>query len=384
MLQISEILKSVTQNRENFVEKTPTRFLKDFPPVIVWNVNNYCNMSCPHCYASAKMKKNANELTHETMLKIIDRLDEYGIKIIIFSGGEPLLRDDLFELISYAKSKQMSCHLSTNGTLIDDDMAVKIKKTGVQYVGISIDGMPSFNDDYRGLENGYNLALNGAIASKKQGLKVGLRITVSQKNLNQVYPLLQVSLDNDIDRFYISHLVYGGRGANFSKFDVSPQDTRKSMIEIFDTAVEYLEKGHKLQIVSGGNDIDGVLLYKYVQERFSQEKASHVLEILEKKGGNSAGEKVLNIDHKGIVHPDQFWQHEYCGNIITEPLKKILQMPLLQQLKNRTQYLKGKCKMCAFVDICRGSHRERALKSYNDLWMPDPACYLEPEELAHI
>ena len=380
MLQISELLKIVIEKGINHKKYrkhlNPLRFRMDLPPVVVWNVNNTCNMTCPHCYSSAKIHSQSDEIIQKEALYIIDSLKAFGITVIIFSGGEPLLRNDLIYLIEYANNLGITCHLSTNGTLITQDIAHKLKEAGVKYVGVSIDGLDGFNNKYRGMENAFKLSWDGILNAQNAGMATGIRITVTSYNADQVMPLMELAIRHHIPRFYLSHLVYGGRGEAYSKYDMDKNNNKKLMKALFDKAVEHIENEIPLSIVTGGNDADGVFLYLYVKKLFGEEKANILYDLLEARGGNSAGEKIINIDYKGNVHPDQFWQTSECGNILHETLSNILQSELIQSLKNRKLFLKGDCKDCEYMSICRGSHRERALVTFGDLWLTDPSCYI--------
>lgn len=383
MLLITDLLKKVLFKEDfhrNFSISNQIRFGVEAKPIVVWNVNEICNMSCPHCYASAKKGwKNTIELSNEEAKKVIDKLYQYGIKILIFSGGEPLLRKDLFGLIQYAKNLGFQCHLSTNGVLITKEIAKKLKELNISYVGVSIDGLPDFNDSYRGLPDAFKKAKEGLEYLQEFNIKTGIRITLSKKNQDQLFPLIDFAIKNSINRFYISHLLYSGRGTSYINEDLSIFEVREIMNKIFDLSIKFIKENYKLSIVSGGNDVDGAFLILYIYKKFGKEKALEFYNILEKRKGNTAGEKIINIDHLGNIHPDQFWRNYTMGNILNQSLEEIFQDPLIQQLKEREKYL-YECKNCFFLKICRGSHRERALFIKNDLWAKDPACYLTEEE----
>ncbi|GMT49663.1 MAG: heme d1 biosynthesis radical SAM protein NirJ1 [bacterium] len=394
MLQSTELLKLIiSQNpygtqaskdldsNNTLINRSALRFKADMPPIVVWNVNNQCNMTCPHCYSSAKVHSGHKEITIQEACQIIDALKVYGISTLILSGGEPLLREDLFDIIQYAKDCEITCHLSTNGSLITAEKAKKLKVAGIKYVGISVDGFPGFNDAYRGLKDAFDLAFLGTLNSKDAGLHTGIRMTVTTGNHGHVFPLLGRVQDLQIPRFYLSHLVYGGRGKSYSKNDLERNQTRQLMQSLFDKSIDFIENGKAISIVSGGNDGDGIFLYLYVKERFGDDQAEQLLKLLEKRGGNSAGEKMINIDHKGNVHPDQFWQTSDCGNILGQSLDEIFQSQLMKDLRARVHHLEGRCGRCCYTYICRGSHRERALVVYNNLWAEDPACYLTDQEI---
>lgn len=381
MLQITELFKAIHSpiSTEELIHKTSHRYSMNEAPVIVWNVNKKCNMSCPHCYISAQKNPESDGVNTGDAFKIIDSLKKSGVKIIIFSGGEPLLRDDLFELIRYAKSLNFSCHLSSNGVLIDQKKAHELKEIGIQYVGISIDGIAEFNNSYRGLDNAYNLAMNGLRFSREAGLSTGIRITLSKQNQNYLFPLIETANREGFGRFYISHLLYSGRAKYYAKHDLSTSEARYWMIQIFDFAMDNFEK-NSISLVTGGNDSDGSLLYLYVKEKLGMDKAERLMRLLELRGGNSAGEKIFNVDCNGDVHPDQFWQIETCGNLLKNTLEEISKVDIVQKLKKRNQLLEGKCSTCKFLSICRGSHRERAFAVTGNIWASDPACYLTESE----
>ena len=357
------------------------RYGAGFAPVVVWNVTNVCNMACPHCYSAAKHKPGPGELTHSQATRLIDNLARGGVRILIFSGGEPLLRPDTLDLIRYAGDKNILCHLSTNGVYLTTNTVLELKDAGVGYVGVSLDGMPDFNDDYRKLKDAYNLALSGVLRARDAGMITGVRMTLSQTNRSHLDPLLDMAKSEDLSRFYISHLVYSGRGKGYARHDLTPERSAELMNDLFEKAFELARRDERLKIVTGGNDVDGALLYKFVKAKLGDLPAQQVYKALQRKGGNSAGEKMINIDEKGLVHPDQFWRDLTLGNILESELSDILNCDWALKLRNRSAYLKGKCAECKFIDICRGSHRERALAATGDVWAPDPACYLGEEEV---
>ncbi|MBI3394802.1 MAG: radical SAM protein [Spirochaetia bacterium] len=376
------ITDSLHQILEHDSPKTDTagRYQANPPPVVIWNVTNTCNMACPHCYSTAKRAVSADELSHEDALQLVDDLAAAGIRVLIFSGGEPLLRPDLFDLIQKANEQGIHCQLSTNGVLIDPAAAGRLKSAGVRYVGVSIDGLPDVNDTYRGLDGAYERALDGIRNSMRAGINAGLRITVSRINVSHVDSLLELCIKENIQRFYVSHLVYSGRGAGFSRNDLSPDEARAFVTHLFDRALELVERRSPVRIVTGGNDSDGVLLLLYVMQRYGEAATARLQTLLARRGGNSAGEKVINIDHKGNVHPDQFWRSVSMGNVKEDSLLSILKSPLVETLRNRTRYLKGKCASCAALPLCRGSHRERAEAAFGDIWAEDPSCILTDQD----
>ncbi len=382
MLPISDVLEVAMGGRDAGALSTANPARYDMrAPVIVWNTTNQCNMACPHCYSSAKYKKPKDDLTPEQALQAIDRLAEGGVRILIFSGGEPLLRPDLPDLIAYASERGLACQLSSNGVLLDEKRVQVLKHAGVRYVGVSIDGLAPFNNQYRRYADGFQLALDGLRRVRDAGLKTGVRMTVTKRNEDHLNALIELSDQENFDRFYLSHLLYEGRGAGCAEQDLNQVSCRSLMDSIFLKARLLIEAGSPLRLVTGGNDADGVYLYRHCRGRFGADAAQRVRELLQLRGGNSAGEKVLNIDHRGDVHPDQFWRSLYAGNILESSLDEIRNHPRLRALRNRVQRLKGRCGICRHVNLCRGSHRERALQVHGDMWASDPACYLLDSEV---
>lgn len=346
-------------------------------PVVVWNICQHCNMTCPHCYAAASIKPSPGDLTTEQGRDLLKQLAEAGTKVIVFSGGEPLLREDLFELAEYARELGLSPHLSTNGTLIDDEVAERLAKVGIVYVGISIDGPQAFNDAHRGLEQGFDLAIRGLRAARRAGIKTGLRMTLMRSNMAFLDEMLEVARAES-DRFYVSHLLYSGRGAALASDDLTPSETHAMLLRYFETAKRLLEEGDPLQLVTGSNDSDGVLLVRWLREQYG-ERAERVHELLTRRGGNSAGEKILCVDPRGRVYPDPFWRTTSLGDFKTQTFAEILRHPLREELRTREDRIGGRCATCPDQAICRGSHRERALAVHGSIWAEDPACVAHPE-----
>jgi len=385
MLPVSDLIE-VARSRgsgEELRARAPRRFDGSgvHAPVIIWNVCMHCNMTCPHCYAAAVSEPSPTDLSHEEALRLLDEMAACGVKIVIFSGGEPLLRGDLLELMAHAKSLGISPQLSSNGVLIDEAMAARLKQRGVDYVGVSVDGLQDFNDDYRGMQGGTEAALRGLRCAKAAGMRTGLRMTLTTRNVAQLPEMVEVAHSVAVDRLYISHLVYSGRGFKVSDEDLSREVARATLTRLFEIAEHNLAAEAGTRITTGSNDSDGPFLLRWVEERYGAEAAAPVEELLVQRGGNSAGERILNIDARGRVHPDQFWRAAVLGDVRKQPFAEILEHPMREELRGRVERLTGRCAECSYNPICRGSHRERALALYRDPWASDPACVMEDREI---
>ena len=385
MLPVTDLLEVARGRAASAVlrARAPQRFgdALERAPVIVWNVCTHCNMACPHCYAAAVAKPTPTDLDTDEALRLLDDLAQCGVRILVFSGGEPLLRPDLFRLLRHASDLGISPQLSSNGVLLDESVAQRLAEAGVAYAGISIDGPQDFNDAYRGLEGGYEAALRGLRFAKAAGLRTGMRMTLTRLNVENLTAMVDVAAEAGADRFYVSHLLYSGRGFRVASDDLSRAEARATLRRLFERADALLDADQGPRIVTGSNDSDGPFLLRWIEERRGRDARASVQKLLVERGGNSAGERILNIDARGRVHPDQFWRSAVLGDVRKQPFAEILRHPLREELRNRLDHITGRCAACSERALCRGSHRERALARHRDAWASDPACVMEDAEI---
>jgi 12,18-didecarboxysiroheme deacetylase len=359
------------------------QFSKDKRPVIVWNVTRRCNLKCVHCYAHAKDVHFENELTTEQGKELIDDLADFGAPVMLFSGGEPLVRKDLPQLAAYAVDKGMRAVISTNGTLITPKMARTLKEIGLSYVGISLDGMQEINDRFRGVMGAFRSALEGIRNSQDAGIKVGLRFTINKFNVGEIPKIFQLLEEMDIPRVCFYHLVYAGRGTELVKEDLSHDATREALDLIIDETRRLYEKGKPKEVLTVDNHADGPYVYLRLLKE-DPRRAKEVLELLKWNEGNNSGRGIGCVSWDGEVHADQFWRHYSFGNIKERPFSQIwtdTSEALLGKLKEKKKHVKGRCATCRWLDVCGGNFRVRAEAVSGDVWAPDPACYLTDEEI---
>ncbi|HSO71362.1 MAG TPA: 12,18-didecarboxysiroheme deacetylase [Thermodesulfobacteriota bacterium] len=359
------------------------QFSADKKPVVVWNMTRQCNLKCVHCYAQAKGTPNENELSTAEGTILIDDLSRFGAPVMLFSGGEPLMRPDLPELAQYAVSKGMRAVISTNGTLITREKARIFKNIGLSYVGISLDGLKEINDRFRGVPGAFAQALEGIRNCREAGIKVGLRFTVNKRNADQVGPMFDLLRQEKIPRVCFYHLVYSGRGSQLREEDLDHAETRQVVDLIADRTKELFDQGLEKEVLTVDNHADGPYLYLRLLKEGSL-RAPEVLELLQMNEGNSSGRGIGCVSWDGQVHADQFWRHYSFGNIRQRPFSEIWQdisNPLMARLKEKKKYVTGRCAKCRWLDICGGNFRVRAEAATGDLWAPDPACYLTDEEI---
>jgi 12,18-didecarboxysiroheme deacetylase len=359
------------------------QFSKDKKPVVVWNVTSCCNLTCTHCYASVG-QNTGHELSTPQALAVIDDLAAFGCPVLLFSGGEPFVRPDILTLARYATQKGLRVVFSTNGTLIDEKLAAEIKSIGVSYVGISMDGMEAIHDQFRNRKGAFKLALAGIRHCREAGVKVGLRVTMTQDNVKDIPAIFDLMEAERIPRLCLYHLVYCGRGAELAALDLPPEVRRATLDLIIDRTKRLHDQGFPVEVLTVDNHCDGPYLYL----RMLREKnplAEDVMTLLKMNAGNSTGLGIACISWDGTVFPDQFWRTKPVGNVLEKPFSEIWGNPppdsLLYNLRRKKELVTGRCVTCRFLDICGGNFRARAEAATGDLWGVDPACYLTDEEI---
>lgn len=353
-------------------------------PVVVWNSTRTCNLKCRHCYMSSDAKKYQNELTTAEAKQFIDDLADFNVPVLLFSGGEPLIRPDFFELADYAAKKGVRPTLSTNGTLITPEVARKIKDIGVGYVGISLDGLREVNDKFRGKAGAFEAAMNGIKNCVAVDQRVGLRFTINHHNIQELENIFDFIEEENINRVCFYHLVYSGRGNQMMDEDVTAEESRRAMDIIIRRTRDFEERGLKKEILTVDNHCDGVYMYLKALQEGKDELAQQIKKYIAMNGGNRSGMAFAEVDPLGYVHPDQFTQHHTFGNVRERKFGDIWRdttNPIMAGLKDRKPLLKGRCSKCKFLDNCNGNFRTRAEARTGDFWESDPSCYLTDEEI---
>ncbi len=374
----------ISQYMQEIKSPTPLGPRRQPPgPVVIWNLIRRCNLTCKHCYSISADTDFPGELSTAEVYQVMDDLRGFHVPVLILSGGEPLMRRDIFDISRRAKQMGFYVGLSTNGTLIDESNIERIAGIGYDYVGISIDGLRATHDRFRRLEGAYDASMHAIRLCHARGIKVGMRFTMTQDNAVELPELLNLMEVEGIDKFYLSHLNYAGRGNINRKDDVILKTTRWAMDLLFDKCWDYTQRGLHKEFVTGNNDADGVYLLFWVGKHFP-----HLEDPMRAKlaqwGGNSSGVNIANIDNLGNVHPDTFWWHYSLGSVKQRPFSQIWQDvsdPLMAGLKASPRTIKGRCGACQYFDVCGGNTRVRAHQLTSDPWAEDPACYLTDEEI---
>lgn len=361
------------------------QFSADKKPVVVWNVTSRCNLSCAHCYASVGEVHDTCDLDTRAAKAVLDDLAAFKCPVVLFSGGEPLLRPDLPELVAYAVSRGLRAVVSSNGTLLDANAAKRLKEAGTTYVGISVDGRPDVHDRFRGVPGAFERTLEGIRACQAAGLKVGLRHTITADTAEDIPFLFELMTAESIPRICFYHLVSTGRAADESVPDLDAAETRRVVDEIIDRTAELDRLGKHKEVLTVDNHCDGPHLYLRMLREGREAAAARVLELLRMNGGNSTGQGIASIGWDGAVYPDQFWRTQLLGNVRDRPFSAIWgdsNSALLNELRHKSEHVTGRCQTCRFLDVCGGNFRARAEALTGQRWGVDPACYLTDEEIA--
>jgi heme d1 biosynthesis radical SAM protein NirJ len=352
-------------------------------PVVIWNLIRRCNLTCKHCYATSADKDFPGELSTGQVYEVMEDLRSFGVSVLILSGGEPLMRPDIFDISRRAKEMGFYVGLSTNGTLITEDNISAIAGLDYNYVGISIDGMRETHDKFRRKQGAFDESMRGIRLCQEQEIKVGLRFTLTQDNAAELPDLLRLLEQQNIDKFYLSHLNYAGRGNKNRKDDLHHRMTRDAMDLLFSTCLDQIARGVHIEYVTGNNDADGVYLLQWAREHLP-EQAGRLQQMLQRWGGNASGVNISNIDNLGNVHPDTMWWEYTLGNVKERPFSEIWQDvsdPLMAGLKQKPRPIEGRCAECRYLAICGGNTRTRAWQLTGNFWAEDPGCYLDDDEI---
>ena len=359
------------------------QFSADDRPLVVWNMTKRCNLKCRHCYSDAAEEAADHELSTAEAKAFIHDLAAMKVPVLLFSGGEPLMREDVFALACFAARQGLRPVLSTNGTLITPAVAKQLRQAGFQYVGVSIDGTAATHDSFRGIPGAFAQAWRGLKHAQAAGLKTGIRFTLYRQNYRELPELLELAAREGIPRFCIYHLVYAGRGKTWADLDLTPGQSREVMEMIIGKTLDFKDRAVDMEILTTDNHADGIYILHYLR-KFQPERVGEVKDLLKMHGGCSAGQKMANVNHQGYVHACQFWTHRPLGNIREEQFSTLWtgrRDEFLCSLRHKPLHLAGRCGRCVYRDYCGGC-RIRAEVVHGDLWGEDPACYLTDEEIA--
>jgi len=353
-------------------------------PVVFWNLTNQCNLSCTHCYSrSGPDRQTGGELTTSEALALIDDLAAMGVPLILFSGGEPLLRHDIWELAGHAAAKGIKIALSTNGTLITAGIAGKIKKSGIEYVGISLDGATAATHDrFRHSPGAFDRSVAAFARCREAGVRCGVRVTLTRENFGELEDLIDLARSLGASRFCLYWLVPSGRGiAAYSWIQLGSEEVTEALSLLYRKARE-TDPG-AMEFLTVDSPQDCVHLIQSMERDGSPDLADARDLLKSLKGGCSAGSRVANVDPLGNVYPCQFARSLdfFIGNIRERPfsvLWKDSAHPVLARFREKPAHIGGKCRECGYFDLCGGGCRVRAHAKAGDFFAEDPFCFVDP------
>ena len=347
-------------------------------PVVVYNCTSRCNLRCRHCYSNSNSDAETGQLNTSQAKQLLSELAQVNCPAVLFSGGEPLLRDDLFQLLDHAKGLGLKSVISTNGTLIDSAAAEKLAQSGVGYVGISIDGQEKFHDKFRKVEGCFTAALQGIENCRKAGIKTGLRFTITSANASQIPVVFDIAASMQVRRICFYHLIRTGRAKQLNDQVLPPQQMRDAIETIIEKTNEFVARNLVDEVLTVGNHADGpFLLVKMIKESNPRRREA---ERLLRAGGNKTGQSIICVNWDGSVYPDQFRRSFSLGNVKDKgfvQIRKNSARPLSKKL------LAGqRCSVCRWFELCGGNFSLIDAQSHNHRWINEPACYLTDDEIA--
>ena len=348
------------------------------PFLIVWNFTYKCNLKCKHCYSDSG-NPSTLELSTEDAMKVVDQIAEFGVTSLAFSGGEPLMRKDFFEVARHAIESGLYVSLATNGTLLNEENVRKLKEIGVHYVEVSLDGANAKTHDYfRGKDGAFEQTLQGLKNCMDKNICTCIAITGTKNNLKEIPSVLEMAENMGIDRFTLFNFVPTGRGKEIVEADPSPEE-REELLRFFNSK---LSEDHKIAILSTTPQLarvalqchsptqdDIIMPIAHMEAAKVSKRAKALADFI---GGCGAGRLYCAISPEGNLQPCVFMPL-IVGNLKTERIADIwFNSQVFKDLRDREK-LKGRCSKCGYKYVCGGC-RARALAYHDDFLMSDPGC----------
>ncbi len=290
------------------------------PAVVTWNVCRQCNMSCPSCAASATSRRSAQDLETAEVCAILEQLASGGVRRVVWTGGEPLLRDDLATLVRRTRDLGMLPALSSNGALLAD-RARALADAGLESVEVTLHAPGRRNDVYRGIAGGFDLAVRGLVAARVSALQTGIRMTVTRTNAAEVVGMLDLAVQLAVDSLHVAEPVCAGRTRRVVGDDLTADERRNVLLRLFDRIASMTDV--RPSVVAESNEEVGPLLVRWVAERWGVAAADRVLGALRHRA-ETTREETLSIDHVGHVRADPSRPSAFMGDLRKESYAAIL------------------------------------------------------------
>ena len=369
------------------------------PITIVWNFTNKCNLNCLHCHQDSSPASSSPELTTSQAFKVVDNMSNAGVAILTFSGGEPLLRKDIYDVIKRANDCGILCTIASNGIMITPEVAIRLAKAGIRRVEIGLDGAkPETHDYLRNKPGSFKATIQGIKNCAALGFEeLATTTTLYSKNVNELEEIIDLAEKIGATRFYLNRLIPAGRGYDAMYLDANPMDKIKALEAIYKKFHESIVNGFGIQCYARGMTYYARLCHersngeiitvsealsgheKMFQDKFGLEISKIVKKFAVGFSGCSTGLTYAGLTSSGDLIP--------CvpapiklGNLLEQSLEEIWRCnEILNHIRNRKE-LKGACKKCEYSGICGGC-RYTAYISHGDWLGPDTSCPFGPKML---
>ena len=339
--------------------------------MVAWEVTRSCNLACIHCRASAKRGPYAGELTTDEALRLLDAIADVSKPVIILTGGEPLLRSDIFEIAAYGHKKGLRMVMATNGTLVTQQLAGDMLRAGIKRVSISIDGLNAeMHDAFRNVAGAFAGALAGIETMKKARMEFQINTTITKANLDQLPGIMDLVVRLGAAAHHIFLLVPTGRGKEMAEQAISPADYEKTLNWFYEASLNC-----PIQLkATCAPHYYRILKHRGQGKGVRGQAAGDPLHAMTR--GCLGGSAFCFISHTGQVQPCGYLEVD-CGRIREKGFGDIWNSsPIFADLRDLNKY-KGKCSHCEFIKVCGGC-RARALEITGDYLAPEPFCIYEP------
>lgn len=342
--------------------------------LVAWETTRNCNLACMHCRASATRGPFAAELDTRASMHLLDQIAEVAKPIVILTGGEPLLRPDIFEIATYGTARGLRMVMAPNGTLITKALAREMAKAGIKRISVSLDGATKTSHDrFRGVEGAFDGAVRGIKMAKDAGLEFQINTTITKINLNEIPQIQELAIELGAVAHHVFLLVPTGRGKYIVDQEISAAEYERTLNWFYD---QRAKTPLQLKATCAPH------YYRILRQRAKQDGTSvtfktHGLDAVTR--GCLGGTGFCFVSHRGTVQPCGFLDVN-CGNVTRTSFVDIWQRSAVFLSLRNYKKLKGKCGKCEFVSVCGGC-RARAYEATGDFLAEEPLCSYHPAAL---
>jgi radical SAM protein len=341
------------------------------PMLVIWEATQACDLACVHCRASAQSERSNTELTTEQGYRLLDQIRSFGEPLMVFTGGDPLKRPDLFDLIRYAVKIGLRTNVTPSATpLLTNEAIDRFKEAGVSRMAISVDGHDAAShDDFRGIPGTFDRAMQALAHARDIGLDTQFQTTVTRRNVNHLPEIAEIVKEMRSKMWSLFFLIVTGRAlASEDLLAEEYEDVFRFMYDLSKTA----EFGIKTT--------EAMHYRRYIAQRMKEEHGVRTNEsakgVAFRTAGVSDGKGFVFVSHEGEIFPSGFLPVS-GGNVMETPLPEVYRESELFKTLRDTSMRGGKCGLCEYQKVCGGS-RSRAYALTGDYLAEDPRCTYQP------